>query len=266
MSQELPSLFSTGLSRAGIEIRQFVRQRESVVFTLMFPVMLLLIFGSVFNGEIVRGVTFSQYFLAGMVASGLINSGFQGLAIAIPIERDDGTLKRLRGTPMPPMAYFVGKTLLVLVTTVAQIFMILLVGVLLFGVNLPTDFDRWFNLFWIVSLGAAVSTLLGIAFSSVPRSGRSASAIVIPIVLILQFTSGVFFIFNQLPTWMQNAASFFPLRWMTQGVRSVFLPESYAYQEVNHSWELGKIAAILGVWLVVSLVLALKTFKWERAR
>lgn len=243
-----------------------MRQRESVMFTLLFPAMLLLIFGSIFNGEIAKGVNFSQYFLAGMVASGLINSGFQGLAIAIPIERDDGTLKRLRGTPMPAMAYFVGKALLVFVTTVVQIFMLLLIGVLLYGVKLPTDFHRWLDLLWIVVLGAAVSTLLGIAFSSVPRSGRGASAIVIPIVLILQFTSGVFIIFNQLPTWMQNFASFFPLRWMTQGVRSVFLPESFASQEVGHSWELGKIAVILSAWLVVGLVLAVKTFRWERNR
>lgn len=242
-----------------------MRQREAVMFTLMFPTMLLLIFGSVFKGAIAPGVSFSQYFLAGMVASGLISSGFQGLAIAIPIERDDGTLKRLRGTPMPSMAYFVGKTILVVVTTIAQIFMLLLIGILLFGVKLPTDFHRWFDLFWIVGLGAAVSTLLGIAFSSVPKSGRSASAIVVPIVLVLQFTSGVYFIFNQLPTWMQNVASIFPLRWMAQGMRSVFLPPSFAAQEVAHSWELRKIAVILGVWLILGAVLAVKTFKWERA-
>jgi len=242
-----------------------MRQREAVMFTLLFPAMLLLIFGSVFKGTIALGVSFSQYFLAGMVASGIISSGFQGLAIAIPIERDDGTLKRLRGTPMPSMAYFVGKTLLVVVTTIAQIFMLLLIGVLLFGVELPTEFHRWFNLFWIVGLGAAVSTLLGIAFSSVPKNGRSASAIVVPIVLVLQFTSGVYFVFNQLPTWMQNAASIFPLRWMAQGMRSVFLPESFALQEVGHSWELGKIAMILDIWLVFGAVLAVKTFKWERS-
>lgn len=266
MKTRLPSLLSICWSRGGIEIRQFLRQRESVMFTLMFPVMLLLIFGSVFKGTIAMGVSFSQYFLAGMIASGLVNSGFQGLAIAIPIERDDGTLKRLRGTPMPAMAYFAGKTILVLVTTLSQIFMLLLIGVILFDVKLPTDYHRWLDLAWIISLGAAVSTLLGIAFSSVPKSGRSASAIVIPIVLVLQFTSGVFFIFNQLPLWMQDAASFFPLRWMTQGVRSVFLPQSFASQEVAHSWELGKIAWILGVWLVIGAALAVKTFKWERER
>ena len=102
-----------GLLRSGLELKQFSRQRESVVFTLFFPVILLFIFGTVFKDTIAPGVTFSQYFVAGMIASGLVNTGFQQLAITIPMERDDGTLKRLRGTPMSVSSYFIGKALLV---------------------------------------------------------------------------------------------------------------------------------------------------------
>ena len=96
-----PTALSIGIQRGGLEIRQFMRQRESVVFTMLFPLILLAIFGSVFSNQIAEGVTFSQYFVAGMIASGLVNTGFQQLAIMIPMERDFGTLKRLRGTPMP---------------------------------------------------------------------------------------------------------------------------------------------------------------------
>ena len=97
----LPSTLALGFQRGALEIRQFMRQRESVVFTIFFPLILLMIFGSVFKNTIAPGVTFSQYFVAGMIASGLVNSGFQQLAIVIPLERDFGSLKRLRGTPMP---------------------------------------------------------------------------------------------------------------------------------------------------------------------
>lgn len=260
------STFKIGVSRGNLEIRQFLRQRESVVFTLLFPVLLLLIFGSVFKNTIAPGVTFSQYFVAGMIASGLLNTGFQQLAIMIPLERDDGTLKRLRGTPMPPSSYFIGKIFAVLASMVVQIILLLLVGALIFGVHLPTDIGHWITFTWVTLLGIAGSTLLGIAFSSVPRSGRGASAMVTPIVLVLQFTSGVFFIFNQLPSWMQNVASIFPLKWLTQGMRSVFLPESFASQEVAKSWEHGRVALMLAIWIVIGLVLALKTFRWERSR
>ena len=48
-------------------------------------------------------------------------------------------------------------------------------------------------------------------------------------------------------------------------MRSVFLPDSFASQEVAHSWETGKTALILAVWLVVGLVFSARTFKWERS-
>ena len=117
---------------------------------------------------------------------------------------------------------------------------------------------------WIVILGSACATILGIAFSVVPKSGRAASAVVSPIVIILQFFSGVFFVFSQLPGWMQQFAALFPLKWMTQGMRYVFLPESFATQEVAGSYELGKIAIILLIWTVVGAILAIKTFRWIR--
>ncbi|MSV98845.1 MAG: ABC transporter permease, partial [Actinobacteria bacterium] len=107
--KNLKDTLRIGVLRSSLELKQFMRQRESLVFTLLFPVILLFIFGSVFQDTIAPGVTFSQYFVAGMIASGLVNTGFQQLAITIPMERDDGTLKRLRGTPMSVTSYFIGK-------------------------------------------------------------------------------------------------------------------------------------------------------------
>ena len=193
----LPSMLNLGLRRGGLEIRQFMRQRESVVFTLLFPLILLAIFGSVFKDTIAPGVTFSQYFVAGMIASGLVNSGFQQLAIVIPMERDFGSLKRLRGTPMPVASYFIGKTILVLAGMLIQVILLLAGGVIFFGLNMPTSASKWFTFTWLILLGTACSTALGIAFSVVPKSGRGASAVVSPVVIILQFFSGVFFIFTQ---------------------------------------------------------------------
>ena len=105
----------------------------------------------------------------------------------------------------------------------------------------------------------------GVAFSSVPRSGKSASAVVTPIVLVLQFVSGVFFQFDQLPTWMQDVAAVFPLKWMAQGMRSVFLPDEAAgVLEPSGSWQHGATAAVLVAYLVVGLVAGARTFRWLR--
>ena len=253
-----------GVLRSFLEVKQFMRQRESVVFTLFFPVILLFIFGTVFKDTIAPGVTFSQYFVAGMIASGLVNTGFQQLAITIPMERDDGTLKRLRGTPMSVSSYFIGKALLVTILMIVQTILLLFFGSVVFDLNLPTDPMLWWNFTWLVVLGSACSTVLGIAFSVVPKSGRGASAVVSPIVIILQFFSGVFFVFTSLPVWMQQFAALFPLKWLTQGMRSVFLPADFASQEVAGDWEIGKTALILVIWLVLGLIISIKTFKWSR--
>jgi len=253
-----------GVLRGGLELKQFLRQRESVVFTIFFPVILLFIFGTVFKDTIAPGVTFSQYFVAGMIASGLVNTGFQQLAITIPMERDFGTLKRLRGTPMSVSSYFIGKALLVTILMIIQTALLLIFGTLMFGLNMPSDPSIWLTFTWLVILGSACSTVLGIAFSVVPKSGRGASAVVSPIVIILQFFSGVFFVFTSLPSWMQQFAALFPLKWLTQGMRSVFLPADFATQEVAKSWEIEKIALVLILWLIFGLVFAIRSFKWSK--
>jgi ABC-2 type transport system permease protein len=180
------------------------------------------------------------------------------------MERDDGTLKRLRGTPMSVSSYFIGKALLVTILMIIQTALLLLFGTLMFGLNLPTSPTLWWNFTWLVVLGSACSTVLGIAFSVIPKSGRGASAVVSPIVIILQFFSGVFFVFTSLPSWMQQFAALFPLKWLTQGMRSVFLPADFATQEVAGNWEVGKTAIILVIWLIAGLIISIKTFKWSR--
>lgn len=259
-----PSALSLGVRRIGLELRQFFRDKDSAVFTFALPMLLLVVFGSVFNTDIAPGVTFSQYFVAGMIASGVIYTAFQNLAINIPMERDDGTLKRLQGTPMPRSSYFIGKVGLTVLVYVVQVALLLLIGVLFFGLNLPDSASKWWTFTWISALGLISCTLLGIAFSSVPRNGRSASALVTPIVLVLQFTSGVFFVFSQLPGWMQGFASLFPLKWLTQGMRSVFLPDTFAAEEVSGGWDLPLVALALGIWCVAGAVLVLTTFRWQR--
>ena len=253
-----------GVLRSGLELKQFMRRRESVIFTLFFPVLLLFIFGSVFKNTIAPGVTFSQYFVAGMVASGLVNTGFQQLAISIPMERDTGALKRLRGTPMSPISFFIGKGILVFILMIVQVFFLLLLGALFFHLHLPHSAALWLRFTWLVLLGSACSTVLGIALAGIIKSGRGAPAVVSPFVIVLQFISGVFFVFSSLPNWMKQISALFPLKWLTQGMRSVFLPSSFKLQEVAHSWELGRIAIVLTAWLIIGTFLAVRSFKWSK--
>jgi ABC-2 type transport system permease protein len=255
-----------GWDRGGLEIRQFLRSRESVMFTLLLPVLLLVIFAAIFTWEIAPGLKFSHYFIAGMIAAGLLTTAFQSMAIQIPIERDRGVLKRLRGTPMPRSAYFVGKVVMVAAIAFAEVVVLLAVATLFYGYRLPATAAKWATFGWVAVLSVGACTLCGIAFSSLARTGRGAPAIATPVALVLQFISGVFFPFTQLPAWMQHVAAVFPLKWMCQGMRAVFLPDSFAAQEAAGSWELGRVALILGAWCVGGLLLCVLTFRWTRDR
>lgn len=259
-----PSALGLAYARTTIEVKQFFRERDAMIFIFAFPVVMLAIFGSVFDDEIAPGVSFTQYFTAGMIATGVMLTSFQSLAIGIAVERDDGTLKRLRGTPMPPIAFFLGKIGLVVLTGVVQTAILLVIGALAFGLKLPATPELWVRFVWVFVLGTAAGTVLGIAFSSVPRSARSASAVVSPIVIVLQFVSGVYFVFTDLPAWMQTLGSLFPLKWLAQGMRSVFLPDSFATQEAAGSWQLGWVVLILALWAVVGLFFCLRSFRWMR--
>ncbi|MGY1697606.1 ABC transporter permease [Geodermatophilus sp. SYSU D00814] len=258
----LPSPGRVYRTRAGVELKEFFRQRESVVFTLVFPVVLLLALGAVLDYDLGSGVDFPQYFMAGVITAGVVGSSLQNMAIHIAAERSDGTLKSLAGTPMPKSAYFVGKVVQVLAVTAATVALLLLVGVAVYGIDLPSGAD-WLTFAWVTVLGAAACTLLGIAVSSLARNGRSASATVTPIALVLEFVSGVFLPFEQVPGWLQDVASLFPVKWLAQGLRSVFLPDALAASEPSGSWELGRVALVLGAWCVAGLVLCVLTFRWQ---
>ncbi len=260
----LPGALAVGWARAGIEIRMFLRNKASLVFTLSLPILLLLILGSIFGGQ-VQGtdVDFKQVFIAGIIAAGVMSVAFTGLAITMAIERGDGSVRRLGATPMPRSSYFFGKVVLVLATGAAETLLLVGISVVAFHLRLPDTIDRWVRFGWVLGLGATACALIGIAYSWVIPNARSASAIVTPPFLVLQFVSGVFFPFGELPQWMQTVAALFPLKWMAQGLRSVFLPDSFQFVEPAGNWEIGHIAAVLGGWCVVGVLLCLATFRWR---
>ncbi|WP_405734087.1 ABC transporter permease [Streptomyces sp. NBC_01537] len=264
---KLPSAWSLGRHRASIEIKQFFRLREQVVFTFSFPIVFLFLFASIFRDDMANtGATASQYYVASMIASGIMATSFQSLGVSIAIERDEKVLRRLRGTPMPPVAYFLGKMWLVLVTGTMETALLLLFGTTVFDVDLPSDAMGWLTFGWIFLLGLTGCGLLGIAISSLPKSGRAATSVVVLPYLVLQFISGVYILIDTVPGWMLNIGALFPLKWMCQGLRGVFLPDSAAALEQAGSWEFGRIALVLSAWCIGGLVLCLLTFRWKSAR
>ncbi len=262
-TERQPSLLGTSLYRYRVELRTFTRVRDEVIFTFGLPVALLILFATIFGGEIENtGVDVSQYFVAGMLAATGITVGFQSLATQLALEQHDGTLKRLAGTPMPKAAYMAGKIGMVVTVAVVQTIAMFAVGYLFFNIALP-DSQGWLILASVLALNLAIWTLLGLAFSRFISNPRAGSAVVVPPTLILQFISGVYIPFNQIPDWLQSLASLFPLRWAALGLRQALLPDGFAPVEPGGSWQTGQMYLALANWLIVSGVLAAVFFRWR---
>ena len=257
---------AVGLDRTLLELKMFSREKEAVFFGFLLPVLLLTLFSVIFSAgfeDNEAGMTAGWYFLPGMIAAGVVLTSFQTMALSVASERDDGSLKRLRATPMPPVAYFLGKVGLVAVTSVLQLALLLLVARFVFDVPMPGTAGRWLTLLGVFVLGLFGGALLGTAYSSL-SSSRSIGAVVIGPLLVLQFISGVYIGWDTVPEWLRQVAAVFPLKWIAQGMRSVFYPDSFATLEMAGSWETGRTLLVLAVWALAGLFLCVRTFRWYK--
>jgi ABC-2 type transport system permease protein len=261
----LPSAWSLGLARAGIELKMFFRERDAVAFGFSFPIVMLLMFGSIFHSGYRQapGLTVAMVYTSGLMGAGLMTASFQNLGARISMDREDGTLKRLRGTPMPPAAYFLGKMLCIAVVSAIEILAMLVLGIVLFHLPVPSP-AKWLTLVWVFALGLTASSLLGIAITSIVPNARSAHMVISGPLILLQFISGVYVPWNELPRWLYDLSGIFPLRWISQGFRGAVLPADAARLDPSGSFQLGQAALAMAIWVVLGSALVAGTFRWRR--
>ena len=209
----LPGVWRVALSRGHVELKSFFRERQSVIFILAMPAVMLVLLGAIFGKEVSEsGVSIGDLYAAGIIGAGVMASSYQNLGISIAFERERFTLKRLRGTPMPPAAYFAGKIIQVIVAALAEIVMLVIIGLSFYHLRLPTSLAKWWTFTWVFLLGVAACSLLGIAASSLPRSAaRNGVAVITLPFVVLQFISGVYVPFTLVPPWLRDIASVSPL-------------------------------------------------------
>ena len=229
----------------------FWRNREAAFFSFLFPILLLVLIGSVYGDEPIEGVSAPTYLLIGLLGYGVSANAFAALAITLVIRREAGLLKRVRGTPLGPGTYLaavIGSTVVVIaLEVVAQ----LLLGVYLLDADWP---DRPLPFVGAVLLGAAAFAALGIAITTVVRTAEGSSAVVNAVYLPMAFISGVFFSTREMPAFLQAIAEVLPLTYFLDLIRASFAPgESFAPSAV----------AAVTVWGLAGLAVSLRGFRWE---
>lgn len=258
-------LLRIGVARGLMETRMFFRAKDSVIFTFSLPILFMLIFGAIFGPQpLGPGYTYSQALVPGLMTYSILSTAFVNVGVRISIERENGALRRLTHTPMPRPAYFVGKVVMVLVVGLIALALMVAVGVLLYGVRLPATPEKWLTLAWVSLLGFTVLGVLGVAMSSLVTHAGSAAAVMNLPTLTLSFISGIFIRYTEIPPWLYGFASLFPVKWIAQGLRSAFLPDSFAALEPGGGWHRERVFLVLLAWLVAGIVLCVTTFRWKR--
>lgn len=243
------------MSTAALTLRQFRyenkafwRNPAAAFFTFGFPLMFLVIFNGLFKEA-------TQFYVPAIGAFAVISACFTNVAMGVTIARDQGVLKRVRGTPLPAVSYLLGRVLHAIFVAAILVAITVAAGALFYDVDAPGNLGRFLA---TLAVGAGTFCALGLAITSVIPNEEAAPAVVNAAILPLSFISDVFVDSSQAPQWMQTVADIFPIKHFAQAMLASFDP---TFRE----WS-GSDLLILGVWGIVGLLLALRFFSWEPRR
>lgn len=293
MSAVLSDPVGLTLAQLRLEQRNFWRNRQAASFSFGMPIMIVLFLGGLFhdNGTVgVGGALFKSYFVAGMVGVALMSATFVTMAINLSFQRDLLVLKRFKGTPLGAMPLFAGKVLNGVVIGIIEVVIILGLGRAAYDTPLPRN-PLAFGL--AVLVGTAVCSMGGVAITAFIANADSAPAVVNLPFLALQFASGVFFTFQDMPKWLRLLGDIFPLRWLVEALRSAYLGFDYVHTRLRPEIRVtstdgihfarrtvlrpGPVAvhglsavtslwpayAMLALWFVGFTLVAVRRFRWE---
>ena len=244
--------------------KAFWRNPASAFFTFAFPLMFLVIFTTLFgtgtltlpSGEEVKQ---STAYVPAIAAFSVITACYTNIAISVTFARDAGVLKRTRGTPLPPVAYLLGRIIHAALVALLLVAICTAFGVAFYGAKLPTSTLPAFTVTLIV--GAASFCTLGLAVTSIIPNADASPAIVNATVLPLLFLSGVFIpITSTTPAWVDAVGKIFPIRHFYDAMVNAFFPVSGGS---GFRWV--DLAVVAG-WGLAGLIVAVRFFSWEPRR
>ena len=238
--------------------KTFWRNPASVFFTVAFPVILLLIFATVFGDETVDvqgGIETTTYYVPAIITLAVISATMQSLAMSLVIAREDGRLKRGRGTPMPSWVFIAGRVGNSIVVALLMLSLIAALGRLAYGVPIP--WERLPVIVVTLVVGAASFCCLGIALTAAIPSQDAAAPIVNALLLPLYFLSGVFIPSDELPSGVIHFADAFPIRHFFEAFFN-----AYVQTGGGAGFEWGNLAAV-AAWGLAGLLLAARYFRWS---
>lgn len=242
------------LAEGAMQTRIFFRTTVAAFFTLVLPLMFLVMINFFVPDEPGATLSVSQYITPALAVFGMVTATFTNLAINTSMARDEGILKRVAGTPLPLPIHLGGRIISATLVGIVSVALMLLIGWLLFEVQILWSRMPQFALLLI--LGAATFSALGLAVAAMTPSSRAAPAIANFVILPLAFISGVFFPLEGAPDWLQTVAGLLPLEPLATAAIDTFNPT------IDPGIPLRAILSLV-VWGLAGLVMATWFFSYE---
>jgi ABC-2 type transport system permease protein len=243
---------NAGFARGRTEVRQTFTNAQDL-WNYFFPTLGFLITMFFMRDARVPGTDFSlgSRTLPSVVGMSIAFTGLVTLAMALAVEREDGTLLRAKAIPNGMFGYLIGKIVSMSGMAIASLVIVLVPSLfMLDGISI-----NWFTLFWVIVIGLVATLPLGAVAGSMFSNPRNAGVIMLPMVG-LTVISGIFYPISAMPEWLQGVAQVFPVYWLGLGMRSAMLPDSLAAVELGESWRHLETIGVLGAWAVLGLVVA----------
>jgi ABC-2 type transport system permease protein len=237
--------------------KSFWRNPGAVFFTVALPLMFLFIFEEIFGDDTLEqlgGLRTTTYYIPAILTLAVVSATLQSVAIRLTVDRENGILKRGRGTPMPSWVFFAGRIGNAIVISVLMLVIVPVIGRLLYDVQIP--WEHLPAVLVTLAVGAASFCCLGIALTAVIPSEDAAPAITNVAVLPLYFLSGVFIPETEIPDGVLHFANLFPIRHFFEAFFAAWSPAT-----TGAGFEWGHLAVVAG-WGALGLVLAIRFFRW----
>jgi ABC-2 type transport system permease protein len=235
-----------------LERKLFWRNPSAAFFNFLFPLILLGLFGAVFSGQQKN----LNVIVPGIAGMSVMSTTFTALAFNMTFLREQGVLKRIRGTPLPAGVYLGGLAASAITNTLLQVAIITVAGKAFFGLPWPRD---WAELVLFVAAGVVCFASLGVALSHAIPNFDSAPAYVNAIFLPTIFISGVFYDARDAPTFIKDIAEALPLKHVIDGISGAMVTGRGIGDHLS-------ALAVIGVWAAVGIVLAIRGFTWDQTR
>jgi ABC-2 type transport system permease protein len=245
-----------GLTRGRIELRQTFTNAQDL-WNYLFPAIILMVVLFFMRGATVPGTSFSlsSRTMPSALGMSIAFGGLVTMAMALTIDREDGTLLRAKAIPNGMVGYLIGKITLVAGMGVVSLALQLVPGLLVLDGLSVRDASSWLTLVWVVLLGMVATMPIGAILGSLLANPRNMGVIMLPMMGLIA-TSGIFYPITNFPVWLQWIAQVFPIYWLGLGMRSALLPDGMAAVEIGESWRHLETVGMLGVWAALGLVVA----------